>query len=1002
MVRIVKTAGLNAEVLFHQFPAPGLLKQTGVVTDSFVACEIEMESVEATESLALIRKRLARPTAPKPQSKVQASVRETIINLPKVFIDARVGDIKGRLICDDEDAFPQDVGIDIQLDAAEFHVRSDYDHFKSPQRVSKTVKGSRLSDCFPVYNFAVNAAVHSPLLRTCQATPEEDMPTAARARLGAPSHGGSVKFDDPILFVEGLDFNATGNLLGKWKGDDIVLERSTIMSDTHLIVDLVHIELWTQSSLEVLKYYIAQLMTARSKSQQSVPAPYPSTTNILDLIPSGVQFQAAIGNILVGATGKDINPDCTLDLYRGVLFNTRFMFKYASVISSLHNARTRHRFKDTVSRDQLRLPEDLLIQAFAYANESEDPRSVSGLSEIVFTNMTLRRVIGSQFGVEENALADPPVIVGPNALTLSIPKLRARSFLTRRPVQGSEILQDTIKIAVDIGVITGHLQLLDLYCGLLAAETARRIFAPEKKLKKKPQVSANGSSGTVNKIHLDVSGQVASTQLVCLLPISQVLHLRFNMVTFSMLDAKQVELKWSSASVLVPSAMYQKDKRWEELGRLPAWRIGVTIDEKTHAPAIQLKGDCARIRIPNGFVLSDTILSVTVAIKAAKHLVAVTQDGKYSQMPTPPAEDAKKLPNINIQIDSLIFEATDSPIEARLNLAFRHNLIAQRMRLEHESAFEAKVAKIEAALGKTNNAHLAGDWNFSSEHSVGVREARQRLRELFSNVWISQISDARSTTMVREENLTMRFREGKIAPTMDTIPVSIYVPPNLPPLFRLTLNGVSVSIRAPDWDDEERASFMEDLGKGLPRDTQFTLLVPMHLELALDSARFVLRDLLLPILNVPPTIDRKALVFSTDLVIGEEVGPDYSVRWVQCDVAGEHADALGTAPFNMLIPKTTMPVKTYAQPEINVNTTGITDMAWGVSFLPIIQEVMKVIDTLSTLPIDPSPSLGFWDKLRLILHWRVRVNFTGEVHVHLKGWSILFPFINYLKVFRVS
>jgi hypothetical protein len=82
-----------------------------------------------------------------------------------------------------------------------------------------------------------------------------------------------------------------------------------------------------------------------------------------------------------------------------------------------------------------------------------------------------------------------------------------------------------------------------------------------------------------------------------------------------------------------------------------------------------------------------------------------------------------------------------------------------------------------------------------------------------------------------------------------------------------------------------------------------------------------------------------------------------------------------------------MPVKTYAQPEINVNTTGITDMAWGVSFLPVIQEVMKVIDTLSTLPIDPSPSLGFWDKLRLILHWRVRVNFTGEVHVHLKGRS---------------
>jgi len=811
------------------------------------------------------------------------------------------------------------------------------------------------------------------------------MALTARARLGAPSHGGLVKADDPIFFVEGLEFGATGDMLGKWNVDDTVFERNTLMMDAQVIVDLVHIELWTSSSLDVLAYYVAQLKAAHAKSQRSGPTPYASTTNILDHIPSGVQFRAAIGNILIGATGKDINPDCTLDLYRGLLFNTSFMFRYASVVSSMHNARARHRFKDAVSRDQLRLPEDLLVQAFAYSNESDDPRAVSGLSEVVLSNLTLRRIIGSQFGVEENALADLPVNVGPNGLTLSIPRLRARSFLTRRPVQGTENLLDTVKVAADISVIVGHIQLLDAYCGLLAAEAVRRVFASDKKSKKQPQAAVTAPVGPANKIHLDVTGQIASTQLVCLLPLSAVLHARLSMVSFSVVDANKMELKWSSASILVPSGLPQKDRKWEELARLPAWRIAVKIDEKTRAPSIQLVGDCARLRIPNGFVLSDTILSVTVAIKAAKHMVEIARTGKYSQMPIPPAEGAKKLPNITVQIESLIFEATDSPIEARLNLAFRHNLIAQRLRLEHEDAFEAKVAKIQATLGKATNPYLTSEWNFSSNHSVGVREARKRLRELFSNVWISQISDARSTAMVREENMTMRFREGKTAPTIDALSVSVHVPPNFPPLFRLTLNGLSVSIQSPEWSDESRVLFMEDLGKGLPRDTQFTLLVPMHLELSLDSARFVLRDLPLPILNVPSSPDRKALVFTTDLVIGEEVGPESSVRWVQCDVAGESADAPGTAPFNILIPKTTMPVKTYAQPEINVNTTGITDMAWGVSFLPVIQEVMKVIDTLSTLPIDPSPSLGFWDKLRLVLHWRVRVNFTGEVHVHLKG-----------------
>jgi hypothetical protein len=132
------------------------------------------------------------------------------------------------------------------------------------------------------------------------------------------------------------------------------------------------------------------------------------------------------------------------------------------------------------------------------------------------------------------------------------------------------------------------------------------------------------------------------------------------------------------------------------------------------------------------------------------------------------------------------------------------------------------------------------------------------------------------------------------------------------------------------------------------------------------------------------------------LVIGEEIGPDSNIRWVECNIAPANADALGAVPFNLLIPKTTMPVKTYALPDVHVRTTGITDLSWGVSFVPIIQELMKVIDTLSTLSVDPSPPLGFWDKLAMILHWRVNIKFDGEVHVHLKGISSTCLLFHYL------
>jgi hypothetical protein len=83
-------------------------------------------------------------------------------------------------------------------------------------------------------------------------------------------------------------------------------------------------------------------------------------------------------------------------------------------------------------------------------------------------------------------------------------------------------------------------------------------------------------------------------------------------------------------------------------------------------------------------------------------------------------------------------------------------------------------------------------------------------------------------------------------------------------------------------------------------------------------------------------------------------------------------------------------------------------MCWGVSFLPIVQEVMRVIDGLSTLPVDPSPGLGFWDKLRLIMHWRTNIQFSGEVHVHLKGeqsvseWNLVDQFLGSRNAWKTT
>jgi len=103
--------------------------------------------------------------------------------------------------------------------------------------------------------------------------------------------------------------------------------------------------------------------------------------------------------------------------------------------------------------------------------------------------------------------------------------------------------------------------------------------------------------------------------------------------------------------------------------------------------------------------------------------------------------------------------------------------------------------------------------------------------------------------------------------------------------------------------------------------------------------------------------------FDSDLVVAEEMGTPRSVEWIKCRVIGMHNDIHGAKPMWITVPKTIMPVKTYANPIIHVTTKDVTSFAWGVSYSAVTQDVTRVLETLSTPPRDPSPHLGFWDKV---------------------------------------
>ena len=1006
LVRILRSQALDIRLLLHEIPSPlttyapnGLEPATG-----FVACEAILQNFEVTETLDMLHRRLGRSPKLTPTQPPRSDSKTLLRNLPRVVFSAELGEVHCRTLCDDR-TFAQDVGIDFHMEKADFHLQTDFYQTKPPpKQISKEDLKTRRQELLPlqVMTFELTAAAHAPCLRTCRALAGEghaDRKGKGRAdalpsplpyaRLGAPSHGRDARYDDPFLAMEGLELNVNGSLTGQFDLDNrLCLDPTSRLMDINLVADTLDAELCTVTSVEVISHFVNVLMKAtlsrRHAQSPSLPTAHRSP---IDALPSGVAVHAAVHRFNVSATHRDLNPDCTLDVHRGVLITTGLWVRYSSMIWDMHNHRTKWRTSQNNRRAQLGLKADVLVEALSKAAESKDPRVKSALMEVNLDHSTIRRIIGTEFGVEKSRRK-----VNQAALPLFAPKIRTTIAFVRdipKPTVGErDQLQDQIHITSDLNWIHSRFELSDIYCVLLAVETINWALntrlREEFKKGKDVVVEVTSSPPLPPPFEVHASINVGSIQIMAMLPLDQSITFKWGTLSASYRAPSGFQVQWQRLSGFVPSMLFLEEGRWEELGNMPGWTISVSKNSETGKPHIHCVGDAARFRIPHSYILADLITSMAVAVKAVKQLHAITTSGSFSQMQNPPPEEAKEVPNIEVSVDTFIFEATDTPIEAKLGLAFRQGLLAQRVRLEQEDAFEAKAALVAPS---ENQARGIREWNFTSEHTIGVDAAKARLRTLFSNMWINQLKSARDRQYALQKAILRKFKVPDRSQEQKDFELHIYTPPLQPPILRLTMEGVNIVAQGPGFDDIGCAEFMHKRGKGLPRGTKFTLLVPLHLEISLGSASVRLRDVPLPLLNIPShPAGGTAVSFKTDLIIGEEVGPESSVEWIDCLVSPPNQDAPGTRAFSLSIPKTTMPTKTYADPVMEFTTTEITDICWGVSFMPAMQDAVKVIETLTTTPHDPSPPVGFWDKIRLVFHWRVLARFKGGLHLHMKGF----------------
>lgn len=957
-MRLVRLGRIEVHTLIYQWPTPLLNPSPFLRSDgnaSLLAIHLKLDNLHVADRVNELHDLLALLMS---RQKTNASNTPTLgaskIPLPKLAITIETGPTVARMIYD-SDHGEKHRAIEMRNSGMTLVLKTEYRH--------PTAAITRL--------FPAASSVQS--MHWILSVVFNVEPTLVRVR----SRHDFIGMEDPTLLISDPDFLddppvlSIGNVYIASVAHAIaqidgvaesvaVIDRSSIAVDLAVTFETICIELWHSIAVDAALRLISTVPSQLPQTDGSEIVAKPRFLNL----PSGLVSKLAVHRLVVFITAPDINPNDSIDLSRGFSVNTAFALEYCSL-------KTNHaHWFDNPQRSRNRTRLNLIPEALSESiSKARVPSSDSPtLIKISVSNFVLREAVATQFEPDE------PAIVGreeSSQLTRDIVRINVIQLnvaLKSMLSVNSSHFTDLADVVLHIPSIRIDFHLAYAYSVLLALHTLR-ILNP---VRPRPITSSYSKF----PLMLTVNASVKVIQGFISLPTER-LRLRMDGLRLLTNGGTLPKVKWNNVTFLVSPPLPDRcemspetENNWHQLIVLHEWEISFA--PLAGSLCVAVDGESARLCNPHGFVLSQLIQDIAVSLKAIRHIAHMGGAGCYSEMAPPEPEGPKSVPHVTIRLGCLCAEVQDDPFESKLGLIWQIGEGAVKQRLEREEAFKAKVAAIVAARPELFNgvdapvADLEHDYTFDAKHTVSIEEARRRLDVVHALDWSLRLKKA------KEEQARV---EELISQDMDSVPVtrnSDFKPTQSaqqsePPLLRLLCQNLCLIISPPSFEVGQLSDNLYNFGKGLPHDTKFSLLVPLHIHFTLSSLRATLRDYPLPLIFIPPQEKTQAtsVTFDTDLIIAEELGTEKSVEWIECPIIDTSHALHGGGLFSLCVPKTIMPVKTYAAPIVQISTPDPTILSWAVSYMPAIQDVMRIVDTITTPTPDPSPAVGFWDKVSL-------------------------------------
>ena len=459
--------------------------------------------------------------------------------------------------------------------------------------------------------------------------------------------------------------------------------------------------------------------------------------------------------------------------------------------------------------------------------------------------------------------------------------------------------------------------------------------------------------------------------------------------------------------------------------------------------SIDVALDFIRLAVPHQVVVHRVFDNFTNLLKSTEQLNyrfrTGTNEHILKKRPVPPRE----VPRISVRCKAMLFELEDGPFDWKLGVLYRVGLNEQKQRLARDEAFRIKSKKLDEqnhrrdpSRLRTHSTHPNGrgrskrsDLSVPRERSkstnvrprgrsashaghgknrmrydpeavcsltssakVSYSDAWLRLQEYNARSWKKRVDSA--LWIQRNSMKEIRRMFGGDDELPDNIEDSevIVSMPDRPGLMATLISDLHIVVDKPSFPLKDYNKFLHTIGKGMPYDMEYSLLIPMSVQINMGEARVTLRDYPLPLLHVPaikpgqsPRLPSWSL--QTDFVVAEEYRDDESTKHVRVQVVPPDKMTSPTSLGSGLcldVRRTASPVKTYSNAKVAINTGNPTSISWGTSYQPAIQEMMQIIESFTKPQADPSDRVGFWDKIRLIVHSRVNVSWKGDGDVHLK------------------